>query len=169
MISGGLIGAGLLHPVPVLIGGMLGAVVGDTVSYYLGGWLGRGVVHRWPLNRYRRGVAHSRLFFHRYGFFAILIGRFFGPVRATIPLVAGMLRMSVRRFQLANVLSAIVWAPIVLSPGWLVAKNATLLPELNTGTWIGIAVGCVAVIVAAAIAFMLYRRRAASLVKVPAE
>ncbi len=42
------------------------------------------------------------------------IGRFFGPVRATVPLVAGMMGMHRRRFQIANILSAIIWAPVVL-------------------------------------------------------
>jgi membrane protein DedA with SNARE-associated domain len=160
VLAGGLVGAGVLSPVPVIIGAVIGAALGDTVSYYLGGWLGRGIVHRWPLNRYKRAVAHSRLFFQRYGFFAILIGRFFGPVRATVPLVAGMLRMKPRPFQIANVLSAIVWAPVILSPGWLVAKNASELIDLSGTDWIVIAVVAAVVIAVAVVGVILYRRAA---------
>ena len=51
----------------------------------------------------------------------MFIGRFFGPVRATIPLAAGILKMPTRRFWVANVGSAIVWAPGVMFPGALIS------------------------------------------------
>lgn len=131
VIVGGLVGAGLIHPLPVVLAAIIGAALGDVVSYYLGIWLGRGVVHKWPLNRHRREVARARLFFRRYGFAAIFLGRFFGPLRATVPLVAGMMGMNRSRFQLANILSALVWAPAILMPGWLVAKGAGKLTEFS--------------------------------------
>jgi membrane protein DedA with SNARE-associated domain len=39
-------------------------------------------------------------------------GAFHGGVRAFVPLLAGMMSMSSRHFYLANVLSALVWAPM---------------------------------------------------------
>ncbi|WP_296745767.1 DedA family protein [Mesorhizobium sp.] len=132
VIVGGLVGAGLIHPLPVIIAAIIGAALGDVVSYYLGVWLGRGVVHKWPLNRHRHEIARARLFFRRYGFAAIFLGRFFGPLRATVPLVAGMTEMNRYRFQLANILSAMVWAPAILTPGWLVAKGAGELVQFST-------------------------------------
>ena len=162
IIVGGLVGAGIVQPLPVLLAAMIGAALGDTISYFLGRWLGRGVVHKWPLNRYRREVARARLFFHRYGFAAVFVGRFFGPVRATVPLVAGMMGMQRRRFQIANILSAIIWAPIVLSPGWLVAKGAGSIPELDVTSLFGLAaIGVVALIIIAVIALKLRSRRTA--------
>ena len=163
VIVGGLVGAGIVQPLPVLLAAMIGAALGDTISYFLGRWLGRGVVHKWPLNRYRREVARARLFFHRYGFWAVFIGRFFGPVRATVPLVAGMMGMHRRRFQIANILSAIIWAPVVLSPGWLVAKGAGSFPELDVTSLFGIAaIAAIALIVIAVIALKLRRKRTAA-------
>ena len=131
VIVGGLVGAGLIHPLPVVLAAVVGATLGDVVSYYLGIWLGRGVVHKWPLNRHRHEIARARLFFRRYGFAAIFLGRFFGPVRATVPLVAGMMGMGRRRFQLANILSSLVWAPAILTPGWLAARSAGELVRLS--------------------------------------
>jgi len=132
VIVGGLVGADLIHPLPVVIAAIIGAALGDVVSYYLGVWLGRGVVHKWPLNHHRHEIARARLFFRRYGFAAIFLGRFFGPLRATVPLVAGMTEMNRYRFQLANILSAMVWAPAILTPGWLVAKGAGELVQFST-------------------------------------
>ena len=62
-------------------------------------------------------MARARLFFYRYGFASVLIGRFLGPIRSTIPTVAGVMGMAHGRFQLANVSSAILWMPLMLAPG----------------------------------------------------
>ncbi|KQT41967.1 hypothetical protein ASG43_16915 [Aureimonas sp. Leaf454] len=123
LIIGGLVGSGVVGPVPVLVGAIAGAVLGDIISYAIGRWLGPGIVHRKPLRRYRHAVAKTRLFFRRYGFAAVVIGRFLGPIRSTVPLVAGMMSMEHARFQIANVLSAVLWAPLMLAPGWIGARG----------------------------------------------
>jgi membrane protein DedA with SNARE-associated domain len=56
-------------------------------------------------------------FFDRHGGKSVFIGRFFGPVRAVVPLAAGIMRMSPRMFWLTNVTSAVVWAPMLLLAG----------------------------------------------------
>jgi membrane protein DedA with SNARE-associated domain len=76
-----------------------------------------------PLQKHRRSVAKARLFFYRYGFAAVLIGRFLGPLRSTIPTVAGVMDMPGFRFQLANVLSALFWVPGLLAPGYFAAQS----------------------------------------------
>ena len=116
LLTGGLIGAGTLDPWNVLAWGVAGAIVGDALSYGLGRWAGPGV-RRWPLKQQRTAVARARLFFYRYGFASVLIGRFLGPIRSTIPTVAGVMGMAHGRFQLANVSSAILWMPLMLAPG----------------------------------------------------
>jgi membrane protein DedA with SNARE-associated domain len=133
LLIGGLVGAGVLDATTVLVAAVIGAVLGDVVSYALGRWLGPGIVHRRPLRRYRPAVARTRLFFRRYGFAAVLLGRFLGPIRSTVPLVAGMMAMDQKRFQLANVLSAILWAPIMLAPGWLGARGMEQVPGVGGG------------------------------------
>ncbi len=159
VIVGGLVGAGLIDPLPVVLAAIVGAALGDVVSYYLGIWLGRGVVHKWPLNRHRQEVARARLFFRRYGFAAIFLGRFFGPVRATVPLVAGMMGMNRSRFQLANIVSALVWAPAILLPGWLVAKGAGELIQFSAANILLLtAIVIVAAIVAALVGIKLLAR-----------
>lgn len=127
LVVGTLIGGGVVHPVPVLAGAIIGAALGDVVSYFLGRWLGIRVIYKWPLNQYRSAVARARLFFRKYAFMAVFFGRFIGPLRCTVPLVAGMMGMNQKRFQIANVTSAIVWAPVMLAPGYLAAIGADWL------------------------------------------
>ncbi|SIT29463.1 DedA family protein [Achromobacter sp. MFA1 R4] len=123
LLTGGLIGSGTLSPWGVVAWGVAGAIVGDALSYWLGRWAGPGVLRRWPLKQQRTAVARARLFFYRYGFASVLIGRFLGPIRSTIPTVAGVMGMTQARFQLANVLSAVLWMPLMLAPGYITARS----------------------------------------------
>jgi len=46
-----------------------------------------------------------------------VIGRFFGPLRASVPLAAGIFSMPYWQFQIANFSSAFLWAGVLLSIG----------------------------------------------------
>ena len=53
----------------------------------------------------------------KWGIPGIFIGRFSGPLRASVPLVAGIFEMPYWRFQFANFISAFVWASVLLTLG----------------------------------------------------
>ena len=63
----------------------------------------------------------------RWGVLAIFIGRFFGPLRASVPLVAGIFAMPYWSFQIANFTSAFLWAAVLLTLGDVVAKLVKLV------------------------------------------
>ncbi|MDP1641830.1 MAG: DedA family protein [Phenylobacterium sp.] len=125
---GALVGAGVVTPGPILVFAIAGAVAGDAISYELGRWMGPSALRHRTLRRHRRAVARARLFIHRAGVLAMILGRFTGPVRSFVPLVGGMLRMGRARFQVANAIGAVLWIPIMLAPGYLAARGLTLLP-----------------------------------------
>ncbi len=129
-----------------------GAVVGDAVTYWIGRWIGPSVVHHWPLNRQKTTVARARLFFRKYGFLSIFIGRFLGPVRPTIPLVGGILRMRHLTFQVANVTSAILWVPFMLAWGYIFSEIAGDLSTLTAGHWIALVALVLAIMVSVGVA-----------------
>ncbi len=123
LLTGGLVGSGTLSVTPILLWGIAGAIVGDAVSYWIGKWVGPSVLRWGLLKKHRTTVARARLFFYRYGFLSVLLGRFLGPIRSTVPTVAGVMGMSHLSFQVANTLSAIAWVPIMLAPGYMAAKS----------------------------------------------
>jgi membrane protein DedA with SNARE-associated domain len=47
----------------------------------------------------------------------VALGRFFGPIRAVIPLVAGVFGVRRLPFQVANIASGLAWAFILIAPG----------------------------------------------------
>lgn len=117
--SGALLATGTLDPWIILPWGIVGAVVGDAASYWLGRWLGHRVHGIWPFSKDPTLLARGHRFFVRWGVLSVCLGRFFGPLRAVVPLVAGMMSMPHTRFQVANVASAIVWMPALMLPGAL--------------------------------------------------
>ncbi|MGB8365483.1 MAG: DedA family protein [Rhizomicrobium sp.] len=117
LVRGPLNPDGALDAWPLLIGAFLGAVIGDAISFWLGRRFGHLLDKHWYFVRHpiilRRGYA----FFEKFGMASVFIGRFFGPVRAAIPLVAGIMEMPWRQFWFANIGSALVWAPSLLLLG----------------------------------------------------
>lgn len=129
---GGLIGTGTIHPVSALSWMIAGAIAGNWVSYWLGQKIGPRVYHRWPLKQNRPMVAKARLFFRKHGVAAIFLSRFLGPLRAVMPVVAGVVDMGQRKFQIANVLSALVWAPAILAPGYFAGESLGPDPVISS-------------------------------------
>jgi membrane protein DedA with SNARE-associated domain len=131
--AGTLLAAGTLPYASILVGAVLGAVLGDSVSYWLGRNFGGGIIRLWPFSRHPDLLSRGILFFERHGGKSVFIGRFFGPIRAVIPLAAGIMQMPRGRFWFANVTSALVWAPMLLLVGDLVGEiGDRLIGSTNT-------------------------------------
>lgn len=158
LLVGGLVGSGTLDPLPIIAWGVAGAALGDAISYFIGRLLGPKIVRSWPLNKQRRTVARARYFFHKYGVLSIFAGRFLGPLRAVVPSVAGVMRMPHWRFQCANVLSALIWIPIMLMPGYLTGRSVDALGSDNMNFSILFS-GVLSVVLAVWIARAMMRKR----------
>jgi membrane protein DedA with SNARE-associated domain len=114
---GALISVGGLSFWPVLIAGAIGAALGDWLSYWVGLKLENRVYHMWPLSQHPDLIPAGEDFVKKWGALAIFIGRFSGPLRATVPIIAGVFAMPYGRFQIANFTSAFVWAAVLLTLG----------------------------------------------------
>ena len=112
----------------------------------------------WPLNRFPRVIGRSAQLIRKYGIASVFLARFTAVVRAFVPLLAGILRMSSRHFYVANILSALVWAPIHVFPGVLVglaiAFGGARAPELS--------VAAIGVLILAWIAWNVIKRKTAA-------
>ncbi len=111
-------GSGLLSWPACLLMAFFGAVLGDGLSYLLGRHY-RERVWQWPVLRNDQQWRHrGENFIHNHGIKSIVAGRFIGPIRPIMPLIAGTLAMPTGRFFMINVLSAIAWAPVYIVPGY---------------------------------------------------
>ncbi len=116
-VLGAVIGAGHISVIPAWAGAVIGSVLGDWISFWIGFHYHHQILHVWPFRRYEDQIEKGLHFFHRFGTWAIFLGRFLGPFRATVPLVAGMSELEFWPFQIANTASAILWAFVLLAPG----------------------------------------------------
>ena len=124
---GALIGASGISFWPVWIAGGIGAALGDWVSYWFGYKYKEHVAQMWPLSRYPEILPRGEAFVKKWGVPSIFIGRFFGPLRASVPLAAGIFEMPYWSFQVANFVSALVWAAALLLFGDVIAQIAEWL------------------------------------------
>lgn len=114
---GAIVGAGGVDFVSVWIAAAVGAVLGDLVSYGAGYVLKGRVAGIWPLSRHPDMLVKGEIFFRRFGIPGLFIGRFLGPMRASVPLAAGMCRMNLVTFMVVGVASAFAWAGLLMAPG----------------------------------------------------
>jgi membrane protein DedA with SNARE-associated domain/membrane-associated phospholipid phosphatase len=117
---GTLIGAGILPFTTITLCAIAGAILGDVISFSLGYHYHQHIRDLWPFRNYPNLFQKGEKFFLEHGGKGIFLGRFLGPIRPILPLVAGMMSLSPTRFLVADIPSAILWAPVYLLPGMLV-------------------------------------------------
>ena len=145
---GVLIGSGVIPMKSTFLAGIIGAMLGDGLSFWVGYHYKDRLRECWPFSRYPQMLKQGEVYFHRHGGKSIVIGRFVGPVRSVIPVVAGMLNMPIRTYLIADVVSSLFWAPAYMLPGILVgAASLQLAPK--QATWF------VAVILISALAIVV--------------
>ncbi|XZG70696.1 DedA family protein [Chitinibacteraceae bacterium HSL-7] len=114
---GTLVGNGTINFWHACAVGFVAALLGDGLSY----WLGRRYRHKLHrlelLKPHRRLLIRARFVLRHNGPAGIFAGRFIGPTRPVLPMVAGMLSMPQRRFLPACVLACLLWTPVYLMPG----------------------------------------------------
>jgi len=124
---GALIGASGIAFWPLCLAGGIGAALGDWLSYWFGFRYKERVAQMWPLSRYPEILPRGEAFVRKWGVPSIFIGRFFGPLRASVPLAAGIFEMPYWSFQIANWVSALIWAAALLLFGDVIGQIAEWL------------------------------------------
>jgi len=124
---GAIIGGDSREFLVIWFAASVGAALGDWVSYWLGYHFHPQIARMWPLSKYPDLLPKAHEFFEKYGPWAIVIGRFSGPLRASVPIVAGAAEMDQKTFQIYNWLSAFLWAFVLLKFGGAISQALTWL------------------------------------------
>jgi membrane protein DedA with SNARE-associated domain len=107
---GALVATGELSLLPIWAGASIGAVIGSFLSYGIGWRYGDAMLRLWPLRNHPELVERGNQAFRRYGVIAVLIGHFFGPLRAVVFVMAGIARVPVLMFSPVNIIGCLAWA-----------------------------------------------------------
>lgn len=114
----------------IMVAAAVGAALGDWLSFWLGRHYHEQIAKMWPLNKHPDLLPRGHAFFDKWGPWAVVLGRFSGPLRASIPIVAGAVRMHPPTFQLANWSSAFLWAFSLLVIGEGLGQTLTAIRKL---------------------------------------
>ncbi len=135
---GAIIGSGNLDFYSMALASFIGAFIGESLSYFLG-WRYRNQVPNWSwFKNHPHWLTNSNKFFQKHGASSVAFGRFFGPLRAFVPMVAGISEMPPFRFILINFISALVWAPVYLLPGVIAGAAIEVDTEIGAAIIISI-------------------------------
>jgi len=108
---------GYLDYAAVVLVGAAGAILGDQFWFWLGRRKGRALLTRRPMLAGR--IDRALALIERYPNAILGAQRFVWGLRTALPLAAGLSRVDARRFVALNVLSALLWAPLVAGAGYL--------------------------------------------------
>jgi membrane protein DedA with SNARE-associated domain len=132
----------------------LGAVIGDQMWFVLGRFQGNRLIERrpWLDHEVRRALA----LIERHSVVILLAMRFAWGLRIALPVAVGMSHVPWRRFLPLNLLSALLWAPLVAGVGYvfgaLLARHIEGLHRVEH--W-----GMLAVVMLALFVHLVARRR----------
>jgi len=129
---------------------MVAAVLGDAVNYYLGFQMGEHVFEKGRL----RFVKHEHLlkakdFYERHGAMAIILARFAPLVRTFTPFVAGVARMSYRKFVVYNIAGGVGWVLSMSLAGYWLGQIGIVRRNFETAVLVVVAVSLLPIVLAA--------------------
>ena len=128
-VIGILVGRDAILLSSTLVVASLGALIGDILGFVIGKYNKERLIRMWPFRNNPKWLAHGETFFEKHGGKSIIFGRFIGPTRSALPFIAGLLNMDWRRFIIAVIPSAILWAALYLIPGVLIGALSLSLPK----------------------------------------
>lgn len=117
---------------------LIAAIGGNTVNYFIGRKIGQKVFthdYRW-LDKDALRKTHT--FYEKHGGKTIVLARFVPVVRTFAPFVAGVSAMNFAKFQLFNVVGALVWVVGLVAAGYFFGNIPVIRDHLNTIVLVGV-------------------------------
>ncbi|QET00708.1 MULTISPECIES: DedA family protein [unclassified Cupriavidus] len=110
---------------------LVAAISGNTVNYMVGSWIGPKVFeHEWRFLD-QKALRRTHDFYERHGGKTLVMARFIPIVRTFAPFVAGVSQMTFARFQLFNVLGALMWVVGLVFAGYFFGNLPFIKQYLN--------------------------------------
>jgi len=100
------------------------AILGNFSGYWFGKKSGPFLFHREDSFLFKKKhLEQARNFYHRRGGIAIIIARFLPIIRTFAPIVAGIVRMDIKRFTAYNIIGAVIWVFSLVTIGYAFGDN----------------------------------------------
>ncbi|NYT38537.1 hypothetical protein ERD78_17495 [Allopusillimonas soli] len=159
-IAGAFGASGMLDPVLLALILIVAGVLGNTVNYHIGRYIGPKVFTSRVRFLDQRALLRTHAFYEKHGGKTIILSRFLPVIRTFAPFVAGVGLMSIVRFQVFNVVGAVLWVGGLITLGFYFGNVPIIKEHLNTIVLIGVSAAVVPVVLG--VLWRLLRRSSAS-------
>ena len=124
----------LLTPVGIILGSgalpfeftvmniFIAAFLGDFLSYIIGYYFHKDIESSQWIKSQQKIFDWFKHFVQKHGTLSLVIGRFAGPLRSSVPLFAGLLGMRPLRFVFGIIPSICLWMIAYFGPGYLIGR-----------------------------------------------
>lgn len=110
----------------------MGAFFGNIIAYYI------GVFFQKPIFRFInsqgeylvKNINRTHDFYEKYGWFTLFIARFIPSIRAIAPFLAGVVKMSFKKFLIISFFTGIFWSFIGLSLGMIFGNTFSNMEKI---------------------------------------
>lgn len=119
-VAGAFAGAGQLHIGVLAVILILAAFLGDNTNFFVGKFIGQKLFSNPNSKIFRKDILDkTHEFYEKHGSKAIIIARFIPLVRTFAPFVAGVGKMTYRKFLLFSIIASLLWVVIFLFGGFM--------------------------------------------------
>lgn len=117
---------------------LIAAIAGNTVNY----WIGRAIGQRVFTHDYKwidKAALHkTHAFYEKHGGKTIVLARFVPIVRTFAPFVAGVSEMTAAKFQMFNIIGALLWVVGLTVAGYFFGNISFIKNHLNAIVLVGV-------------------------------
>jgi undecaprenyl-diphosphatase len=117
VIFGLLASQGEFSPWVLMVCASVGAILGDGISYWLGRQ-GKGFFKHENIIFKKAHLEYGEKFFQENGVKSVFLGRFIGPLRPLMPMIAGLSNMKPGIFFLWNIIACLLWSVTFVLTGY---------------------------------------------------
>lgn len=108
----------------MVIGLIVAAVAGNFVGYYFGYKTGPHLFKKEDSFFFKKKyIRMAEIYYNKQGSFALIMGRFVPIVRTFAPIIAGVVKLSLKRFTVYNILGAVLWISSLTLLGYFLGKE----------------------------------------------
>ena len=134
----------------------IAAFSGDNSNYFIGRYFGPKIFNLNLRFIHKDYLVKTHSFYEKYGGRVLVIARFMPIIRTFAPFVAGVSKMTVIKFQIFNIIGAVLWVAGLLMFGYLFGNMPLVRDHLNTLVLFGFALAILPIVLGAI--WQFYRR-----------
>jgi membrane-associated protein len=110
----------------------IAGILGNFLGYWTGKRSGKVLLQRKDSLLFKKKyIVQAQEFYERKGGGAIIIARFMPIVRTFAPIVAGIVKMDLKKFSIFNIIGSFIWVGVLVTAGFLLGENEWIKNNLE--------------------------------------